>query len=137
MPGPGEELITDPADRNTPQENAWTLSYPHFEVHPGRGHVFTLSGKGPGGGPTIISFKITITDGIHSFDSQDWEIINDDQYYGTALEAVLQNNWDPTTTTISVTIIIPPDVPPFTFCTASLTYSQPAKIQYLPLMGIG
>lgn len=137
MLGPGEELITDPADRNTPQLNGWTLSYPRFEVRPGCHHIFTLSGMGPGGGPLYISFKITITDGVRSHESPIWEILNDGQYRGRSLDATLQNNWDPITTTIFVTIIIPPGVPPFTFTQASLFYILPARAQYLPLMGVG
>jgi len=137
VPGPGEELITDPLDRETPQEDGWTLSYPHFEVHPARTHVFTLSGKGPGGGPLYISFKITITDAVYSHESELLEIINDDQYRGVSFEATLEGDWDPETTTIFITIIVPPDVPPFTFNMASLTYSFTPRPQYLPVMGIG
>ena len=134
----GDELITDIADRETPQLGGWALSYPNFIVLKGKDTVFTLSGKGPAGGPTYISFKITITDGIYSHESPVWEILNDDQYRGVFLEAILENDWSPTTTTIFITIIIPPNIPPFSFNGASLTqYYVAAKPQYLPIMGVG
>lgn len=136
----GPELILSEADRETQQDNAWTLAYPAYTILPGKSYVFRLGFISWSPTPYSPVFCVKVEDGVIEAFLETYAPVENEVWLEVTCYFELPSGWDTPGSVISAYKDPPAPDEDIYFNHASLKrVFEPtiSKIQYLPIMGIG
>ena len=119
-----------------PAENVGELSYPYAIPRKNRDNNFGLYFFRPLGQPPP-EIKVTLSDGVYTFD-RPWEtIVADDTWIRVAYTVLIPSDWDIPGTIVSFTVKNNAPADPMTTYADGAALSVFTRVDHLPVMGIG